>query len=395
MLTDLKIQHLKAEKGKTKRHTDRDGLVIEVRSSGKKVFIFRFQWNKKPQTITLGYYPSLSLADARTQVSAHRVLIDNDIDPRKNDIDTEPTKLTFQVVAEQWHQKNKHCWKEVTSNRHYKSLVRDILPFIGNKPIDNITKIDLLELIQPHELKGHHEIAHRLHDRLEAIFEYAVGASLTDNYPFIGLKKALAPKPAVTNQPAINSNDAHEMLSKIRENKASKITKLYIELLAHLFVRPSELRLSMWSEFNLHDSEWNIPKERMKMKSSHWVPLSPQVLVLLKELRLLTGFTPYLFNSPTAKHHQPLSETSARTLLHVIGYKNRHTLHGFRSLASTVLHERGHFRSDAIEAQLAHKVQGVRGVYLRADFKKERRELMNWYSNWLVNEKEAQLVQIN
>ena len=102
---------------------------------------------------------------------------------------------------------------------------------------------------------------------------------------------------------------------------------------------------------------------------------------------MITGFTPYLFSSPTAMKPQPISETSARKLLHGSGYKDRHTLHGFRALASTVLHEQANFRSDAIEAQLAHKVQGVRGVYLRADFKQERRQLMEWYSTWLQSKK--------
>ncbi len=388
MLTDLKIQRLKVEQGKTKRHKDRDGLSIEIRPSGKKVFIFRYQWNKKPQTITLGSYPSIGLAEARNKVMTYRESIHKGIDPRKSNEDEIENKLTFSMVAEQWYQKNKHRWKEVTCNRHYKSLIRDVYPFISEKPIDDITKNDLLKIIHPHETKGHHEIAHRLHDRLQTIFEFAVGSSLTENYPFIGLKKVLAPKPRVSNQPAIKPDEAHEMLKTIKNSQATKINKIYIEILAHLFTRPSELRLAQWSEFNLKQAEWHIPVERMKMASAHWVPLSPYVITLLKELRLLTGFTPYLFNSPTSKALQPISETSARKLLHNSGYKDRHTLHGFRALASTVLHEQSHFRTDAIEAQLAHKVQGVRGVYLRADFKQERRELMNWYSTWLF-EKEA------
>ncbi len=380
MLSDAKIKSLKIEDGK--RHTDRDGLVLEIRPSGKKVFLFRFQWEKKPQTITLGNYPSLSLADARIKATSHRDLLNKGVDPRKGDVN-EQRKLSFREVAEQWHQKNIHRWKAVTSNRHYKSLTRDIYPFIGDKPIDIITKAELLEIIQPHEILGHHEVTHRLHDRLEAIFAFAVGASLTDNYPFIGLKKALAPKPRVTNQPAIHPDEAHKMLAIIKNTPGRKIVKIYTELLAHLFTRPSELRLAQWSEFNLQQAEWHIPAERMKMAAPHWVPLSKRVLELLKELRLITGFTPYLFNSPATQTHQPISETSVRKLLHNNGYKELHTLHGFRALASTVLHEQGHFRSDAIEAQLAHKVQGVRGVYLRADFKQERRELMNWYSEWL------------
>ncbi len=380
MLSDAKIKSLKIDDGK--RHADRDGLVLEIRPSGKKTFIFRFQWEKKPQTITLGNYPSLSLADARIKITSHRELLNRGLDPRKAGVN-EQTKLTFREIAEQWHQKNTHRWKPVTSNRHYKSLTRDIYPFIGDKPINEITKSELLKIIQPHEQLGHHEVAHRLHDRLETIFEFAVGASLTDNYPFIGLKKALAAKPRVTNQPAIHPDEAHKMLAIIKNTPGRKIIKIYMELLAHLFTRPSELRLAKWSEFNLQQAEWHIPIERMKMAAAHWVPLSKRVLELLKELRLITGFTPYLFNSPTTLTSQPISETSARKLLHKNGYKNLHTLHGFRALASTVLHEQGHFRSDAIEAQLAHKIQGVRGVYLRADFKKERRELMCWYSEWL------------
>lgn len=383
MLTDAKIRALKIEDGK--RHADMNGLVLEVRPSGKKVFIFRFQWNKKPQTITIGTYPHISLADARTIVQSNRTLIAQGIDPRKQ-LSEEPLKITFKEVAEKWHKKNANHWKNVTCNRHAKSLQRDIYPFIGNKPIDEISKADLLAIIHPHEMLGHHEVAHRLHDRLKAIFEYAAGASLTENYPFIGLKKALIPKPKVTNQYAISPYEAHNMMKAIKLSKASQINKLYVELLAHLFTRPSELRLAKWNEFNLQQAEWNIPAERMKMGVSHWVPLSPEVIKLLKDLRAITGFTPYLFNSTSTKSNQPISETSARKLLHHAGYKGLHTLHGFRSLASTILHEQSNFRSDAIEAQLAHKIQGVRGIYLRADFKEERRQLMSWYNNWLAHQ---------
>ena len=385
MLTDLQIQRLKTEKGKTKRHADRDGLALEVRSSGKKVFIFRFQWDKKPQTMTLGDYPSLTLAEARNLAITHRDSINKGIDPRQKYTAAE-VRLTFKIVAEQWFKKYKGSWKEVALKRHSKSLTQYILPIIGDKPIDEVTKVELLQIIRLHEERGHHDVAHRVYARLKAIFEFAVGSSLTNNYPFIGLHKALIPRPKTTNQPAINSNEAHELLAAIRSSEVSNVIKIYLELLAHLFSRPAELRLAQWSEFNLHDEEWHIPSVRMKMGVSHWVPLSPKSLKLLKELRLITGFTPYLFNSPTTKKNQPISETSVRKLLHNLGFKNRHTAHGFRSLASSVLHEQGNFRSDAIEAQLSHRVQGVRGVYLRADFRNERRDLMNWYSDWLQGE---------
>lgn len=390
MLTSLKIDRLKSSI-KSKRYADRDGLTLEVRPNDKKIFLFRFQWEKKPQTITLGHYPALSLKDARAITVSYRTYLQQGVDPRdtlKPQIESEKV-ITLKIASEHWYEKNKHSWRMPTQTLHLRSLSRDIYPHIGNIDLSNLTKFDILAVIHPHEALGHHEIAHRLYDRLKAIFDFAVAAGLTDNYPFIGLKKALAPKPRIKNQVAIRPEEAHSMLQKIKGKKAHKIIKLYIEILSHLFVRPSELRLAKWTEFNLNLGEWNVPTERMKMDAPHWVPLSLEVVGLLKELRLITGFTPYLFTSPSTKNPQPISETSARKLLHNSGYKDRHTLHGFRSLASSVLHEQSNFKTDAIEAQLAHKVQGVRGVYLRADFKKERRALMCWYSNWLSNDRKV------
>lgn len=383
MLSDTQIRSLKIEDGK--RHADRDGLVLELRPSKKKlnkVFIFRFQWDKKPQTITIGNYQSISLAEARDIALAYRNLVSKGIDPRANNNEPEQTLLTFGIIADQWFQKYKFSWKDFARNRHEKSILRD-MSSLANKPIDEITKADLLNIIKPHEDLSHHDVAHRLYARLQSIFEFAVGSSLTTNYPFIGLKKVLMPKPKAKNQPAIHASGAHEMMLVIKGTNSTKIVKIYMELLAHVFTRPSELREARWSEFDLQNAEWNIPEERMKMGVAHWVPLTAHVLSLLKELRLITGFTPYLFNSPALTKPQPISEASVRKLLHNAGYKNRHTAHGFRSLASSVLHEQGNFRADAIEAQLAHRVQGVRGIYLRADFKQERRQLMEWYSNWL------------
>lgn len=295
MLSTATIKSLKI--GDKKRHTDRDGLVLELRPSKKKlnkVFIFRYQWDKKPQTITIGKFPSIELGDARDIALAYRALVDKGIDPRAKNADAEQAKITFSMVAEQWFQKYKSSWKDFARNRHAKSLSRDILPLIGDKAIDEVTKADLLNIIKPHEDSGHHDVAHRLFARLQAIFEFAVGSSLTTNYPFIGLKKVLMPKPKAKNQPAISANEAHEMMLVIKKTNSTKIVKLYMELLAHIFTRPKELREAKWCEFDLQKAEWNIPEDRMKMGVAHWVPLTPHVLSLLKELRLITGFTPYL-----------------------------------------------------------------------------------------------------
>ncbi len=275
MLTVSYINSLKI--GDKKRHTDRDGLVLELRPSKKKlnkVFIFRFQWDKKPQTITIGDFLSVGLADARELALTYRNMVSKGIDPRSKNSDVEQVQITFGVIADQWFQKYKDTWKDFARNRHDKSLSRDILPFIGDKPIDEIMRTDLLLIIRRHEELKHHDVAHRLYARLQSIFQFAVGSSFTENYPFIGLKKVLIPKPKVINQPAINSNDAHEMMRVIKKTNSTKIVKLYIELLAHLFTRPKELREAKWSEFDLQKAEWYIPEERMKMGLPHWVPFS-------------------------------------------------------------------------------------------------------------------------
>jgi len=384
MLSNLKIERLKAG-AKTKRHSDSDGLTLEMRPSGNKIFIFRFQWDKKPQTMTLGRYPSLGLATARRMAADYRSCVDLGIDPRESVRADNAARIDFKTAAEQWYSTHYQSWRGNTRKKHRGSLDRDIFPIIGNKAIHEITRANLLQVIHPHESLGHYEVAHRLHSRLRAIFNFALAAGITENYPFNGLIKALKPKPKVKNQCAIDPSEAHDLFVAIENSTAGKINKLYVTLLAHLFVRPSELRLAKWCEFDLQKAEWHIPTERMKMDAPHWVPLSTQALNILRELRLITGFTPYLFKSPSVKIQRPISETSARKLLHNAGYKDRHTLHGYRSLASTVLHSESHFRSDAIEAQLAHKVQGVRGVYMRAEFKDERRKLMEWYGAWLQN----------
>lgn len=385
MLTDLKIKRM-AQPLKNEKHTDRDGLELHNRKSGRKIFVFRFQYDKKPQTITLGRYPGMSLLDARQISALYRSLVDKGIDPREELRTNKKNHLTLKDAAESWLDKNRASWRTATLNLHLRAIYRDIIPLAGEIPIKDITRKDILSIIHPHEVLGHHEIAHRLLSRLKAIFDYALASDLTTNYPFNGLKKALSPKPKVTNHVSINPNEAHQMIRDIQLSKANVVTKLYIELLAHLFTRPSELRLAKWAEFDLQKSEWNVPEDRMKMDKPLWVPLTPIVLEHLKELRLITGNTPFLFSSTHSKNQKPISETCARNLLHKLGFKNRHCLHGFRSLASTVIHSETHFKSDAIEAQQARKVQGVRGIYLRAEFKKERREMMNWYSNWLVKD---------
>lgn len=291
MLTNTQIEHFKPE-AKTKRYSDRDGLTLEVRSSGSKVFIFRFQWQHKPQTIVLGHYPAISLSHARELAVMYHARVNNGVDPIGKGHAEEQKQLAFKVIAEQWYTKNCQRWRIKTQQIHRRSLNRDVYPLIVDTYINDITKTSLLHVIHPHEELGHHEIAHGLHDRLKTIFDYAAASGLTDNYPFNGLKKALTPKPKIINQVAVNNNEAHEMLAQVRDAKAYKIVKLYIELLAHLFVRPSKLRLAKWSEFNLHQAEWSMPTERMKMDAPHWVPLSQQALAILKELRLITGFTP-------------------------------------------------------------------------------------------------------
>ena len=213
------------------------------------------------------------------------------------------------------------------------------------------------------------------------VFDYAQDAGILDSHPASGLTRVLQSRQTKKPMASIAPAEAGELFRAI-ESYPEIITRLGLQLLAHTFVRPGELRGMRWNELVADDAVWIVPAERMKLRKPHVVPLSRQALAILAQLRDMTGDRDLVLDSPQRPGH-PLSENTFLFALYRLGYRGRMTAHGFRSLASTVLNESG-FEPDVIERQLAHQESdAVRAAYNRAEYLPRRREMMQWWADWM------------
>jgi integrase len=258
-----------------------------------------------------------------------------------------------------------------------------MFPFIGGRPIADVTSREVLTALRKVESRGAIETAHRTKQNASQVFRYAVATGRADRDPTAELKGALAPvrkshHPSITDPKAIGG-----LLRAIDGYDGSPATKAALRLASLTFVRPGELRRAEWSEFNLDESEWRVPAERMKMREQHLVPLSRQAVAVLRDLQPITGRWKHVF--PGARTNgRPMSENTVNAALRRLGYtKDQMTGHGFRSMASTHLNEQGWHR-DAIERQLAHAERNeVRAAYNFAEHLPERRRMMQAWADYL------------
>lgn len=266
------------------------------------------------------------------------------------------------------------------NQRAYQQSLDDyVIPAIGSRKVADLTRADLVAVVRAIADKGHVETAHRVGQRIRAVFDYAVDTGELETHPAAGLSRVL-PRTVTEHQPAVTPAELPALLKAIH-GYPEPVTRIGLLLLAHTFVRTSELIGARWDE--IRGDVWVIPEERMKRRIPHVVPLSSHVKALLAELEPMTGESPYIL----ASAQNPLCSISNNTLLFAIyrlGYRGRMTGHGFRALASTILNESGLWSRDSIERQLAHRESDqVRASYLRADFLAERTKMMQWYSDRL------------
>lgn len=259
------------------------------------------------------------------------------------------------------------------------SITDHVLPHIGARPINELKRLDLVAVVRSLAGQGKVETAHRVGQRICAILDHAVDSGEIESHPAAGLSRVLPAKQRRA-MPAITPADLPELLAAIRGYN-EPVTRIGLMLLAHTFVRTSELVGARWAE--LKDDVWIVPAERMKRRIPHVVPISPQARALLDELHAITGESPYWLASPF-NHRVPISNNTLLFALYRLGYRGRMTGHGFRALASSILNESGLWSRDAVERQLAHReTDAVRASYMRAQFIEERRRMMAWYSKHL------------
>ncbi len=387
MITDIKIKSAKPRE-KSYRISDGQGLHVLVCPNGSKLWQLRYQFEGKPKTASLGPYPLLSLAEAREKRDQIRKGLLNNIDPvqarRLEKANREALEEhIFQKIALKWHDH----WSKARSERHAGYVLRrlemDIFPEIGQFPISTLKAIDVVRVIKKIEARGAVDIAKRAFQTMGQICRYAVAHGLAERDVTSDIRPSdvlVARKQ--THYARIDAKDLPELLQKTEAYQGYPATRLAMNLLALTFVRTSELINARWEEFDFEKAQWRIPAERMKMRTPHIVPLSRQALYVLRILHQISGHRKILF-SGERDHSKPMSNGTILAALDRMGFRGRMTGHGWRGLASTILHEEG-FDHQHIELQLAHQERDrVSASYNHALYLKQRAEMMQWWADYL------------
>jgi integrase len=386
LLTDIKIRNAKAGE-KVQNLNDGRGLNLEISPRGGKWWRFRYTFKGKPNRISLGVYPDISLAQARERCEEARKLIAQGIDPSasKKEVKAEEQiqHETFEVIATEWFGKYQHTWTKNTAETIISRLRKDIFPYIGKRPIREISAPELLAVLRRIEGRGAVETARRDRQKCGEIFRYGIATGRAERDIAADLQGAIPP-PTKRHFASIHEpKEIGELLRACDGYKGSLVVRCALKLAPLTFVRPGELRHAAWAEISLENAEWRIPAERMKMKEKHIVPLSKQAIEVLEEIYPLTGTSHYIFPGERS-WSRPMSENAVLAALRRLGYaRGEMTGHGFRSMASTILHEQG-WESNIIERQLSHGDRNkIRAAYNFAEYLPERRKMMQSWADYL------------
>jgi len=386
-LSDTQLRSLKPE-SKPRKLSDFEGLFLLVNPSGSRLWRFSYRFGGKQKLLALGAYPAVSLREARRAKDDARELLAKGMDPAHERKVAKARKRmaaanTFEAVANEWFDARRDGWVPSYSDRLKARLDADLIPYLGRRPIAEIEPVELLSTIRSIEGRGAPEMARRVLQMASAIFRYGVALGVCPRDPAADLRGALKSAPPAKRRSAILPKDLPQFMQDLAVYNGAAQTKLALELLIHTFVRTSEVRFARWSEFEDLEGEgalWRIPAARMKMRRDHLVPLTPQVIKILAEIREASGRSELLFPAPTRSG--VISENTMIYAIYRMGYHGRATVHGFRSTASTVLNEQ-EFNRDWIELQLAHAEGDIRSVYNAAEWLSGRRTMMRWWSDHL------------
>ncbi len=380
-LSDLKVRKFTLPEGKKQvKLYDGNGLYLLVNKSGK-YWRYDCKVNGKRKTISLGPYPALGIKGARTRLAELKLALAKGEDPtRKLRGSDSPS---FSEVASKWLESHKQGISERYARTLEYRLERYLLPELGNRPINTIDARLLFDVLTSLQSSGLEETAHRARFICGQIFRYAVMKGLVEYNPVPNLRGALRPRRPKHMATILEPDRIGELVRAIDGYHGEAHVAIALKMALYTFVRSGELRFAKWSEFDMDGGIWRIPAERMKMKRMHLVPLSRQVQSLLERLHPITGSSELLFPSLRTKT-RPISDATLTAALRRLGFsKDEIVVHGFRSMASTLLHEQG-WPTDAIERQLAHVEKNkVKRAYDHAEHLDARKEMMQAWADYL------------
>ena len=382
-LTDTKCKHA-GPRDKIYKLADGHGLYLEVKPTGARYWRYKYRIAAKEKRIAFGVYPDVSLQDVRELHRDAHKLVKAGIDPVEDRKRIEREKRlqavnTFELVAREWHKQASVQWSDEHTRNILHTMERDIFPVIGNCVIAELKPADLLDVVKQIEARGALDVAARALQRINRIYQYAVTHLIVDSNPAQNLSGAIKTR-KVQHRSHFSAQDLPNFYVNLRAYDGHELTRLGLEFALLTFVRSTELREARWAEFD--GDIWRIPPERMKTNLAHIVPLSDRAISILAQIKALDLNSDYVFPQQQATR-KVMSENTLLFALYRMGYHSRATVHGFRSTASTILNEHG-FRPDVIERQLAHvESNSVRAAYNHSDYLKERREMMQWWSDYL------------
>lgn len=383
MLTEAQVRAARAQDKPYKLY-DVKGLYLKVVPSGARLWRLKFRRAGKEKLIALGPYPQLSLKRAREKRDALRLQLSAGVDPTAR---VAALKLaaadTFAAIATEWLERQRPSFAEATWVKAQWTFHDLLFPFIGSRPIREITAPEILAVCRRLEARGKHETAHRTKQRCGQVFRYAIATGRAERDPSADLRGALTPVRVQHHAAIVDPAQIAPLLRALHDYRGQPVTETALKLAPLLFVRPGELRKAEWCELDFAAAEWRIPAARMKMRTAHVVPLATQAVTLLRELQPVTGRSRYVFPCLRSRE-RPMSEVAITAALRRMGYaREEMTWHGFRTLASTSLNEQG-WHPDLIELQLAHQERNeVRAAYNRAQRLAERRQMMQAWADYL------------
>lgn len=410
VLTDLGCRRAKPEEKPYKLFDER-GLYLFVTPAGSRIWRMKYTFAKKEKLLVFGPFPEISLKEARDQRDAARKLLREGIDPgvakkQRAAAAAVDANSTFKAVAEDWWEAQTGRWSPKHAKDVKDSLEDDVYPAIGSMPIRSVTAPLVRELVKAVEDRGAVETAHRIRQRISAVFARAISDGLADADPAAPVRSVQKPRPTGRRFPALRTVDqARTLLRKTEEEPAQPTTKLASRLLALTLVRPGILRAIPWWEFEELEGKhpiWRVPAERLKLELQNKqqeafeliVPLSRQAVDVINAVRRITGRCAYVF--PNHRHpHRPLSENAIGYMYNRHGYRGRHVPHGWRSTFSTVMNERAvdrmaeePFRKEdrlIVDMMLAHVQDDVEPLYNRAAYAGRRREIAQEWADLILD----------
>jgi integrase len=379
MLSEAQVRNAKPSDRPVKM-TDGGGLYLAVMPNGGRYWRFDYRFLGKRKTLALGTYPDVLLATARGRHQEARRQLSEGVDPAAQ---KQISITTFETVAREWYAR----WKQGRNQQYafyvLKRLETDIFPAFGAQPISEVPASAFRQAVQKIEQRGAAEIAKRVLQNCAQIMRYAVANDMAERNPVADVRPADILKPRKKrNHPRISAKELPALLQAINAYAGSEHTVLALKLMALTFVRTSELIGARWPEFNFESARWDIPAERMKMKTPHIVALSTQAIEVLEKLKEIS-FSRELVFPGDVNPQKPMSNNTLLFALYRMGYRSRMTGHGFRGVASTILHEQG-FAHEHIELQLAHEERDdTSAAYNYALYLKPRAEMMQAWANHL------------